>query len=109
MTQQERIKADAVKLYPFPEQDGFRAAYIAGVTAENERAQVWADALEEIAESNCDYESTSISGKLHKPDCRACRAKEALELWKGEKEPERPCPHCGKERHHISLNIIKIN
>lgn len=52
-------------------------------------AQRMADALEEIAEGSHDYESTNYAKRLHMPNCRACKAKEALQQFKdGGKEVE---------------------
>jgi len=52
---EEKIKADAEKLYPLAAShtitDGPRAGYIAGATAENTRAQALVDALELIKRS----------------------------------------------------------
>lgn len=106
---QERIKADAkserikwdgkIKEGVTEESrhhflEGIHDGYIAGATAVAERAQKLVEALEEIAASNCDYESTPIAGKLHKPDCRACKAKEVLQQWKAGKGKDEPKEEC---------------
>lgn len=69
-----------------------------------EQAQCMADALEEMAESNCDYESTNYAKALHSPECRACKAKELLQQFKdggkevGKKEPTiSKCGMCHKD------------
>lgn len=43
-------------------------------------------ALEEIAESNCDYESVNFAKAIHSPECRACRAKQMLESIKSKSQ-----------------------
>lgn len=99
-----------------PFKKGFYSGYLSGATAwapwkvkHNElqaQAQCMADALEEIAQSNCDYESTNYARALHMPNCRACKAKEVLQQFKDGKEVgEEPkpegwpwiCEHCGKQ------------
>ena len=47
MTNKERIKADAER---FTKDEGYQKVYIAGATAENDRAQVLVDALEALKE-----------------------------------------------------------
>lgn len=64
---------------------GFQAGYEAGATAENERAQKLAEALEWI--------------KTYGPvdDLTIKFIDKALNEWNGAASPDRPCPHCGKE------------
>lgn len=90
-TTEDRIIKDAVEWSTKNEAEFSQrsaSAYIAGATAENSRAQGLADFLNEIAEESCDYESTNFAKALHSPECRACKAKEVLQQWKGEKEVE---------------------
>lgn len=54
-----------------------------------DQARRMADALEEIADSNCDYESTGYVKSKHSTECNACKAKTALQQFKdGGKEVE---------------------
>lgn len=67
----ERIKADAER---YTKDEGYQKVYIAGATAENTRFDPLLKMLEQIAESNCDYEDVNFK-KLHSTECRACNAK----------------------------------
>lgn len=82
MTQQERIKADAEKAFPM--RDTFhniqRLGYIAGATAEQQRAQVLVDALESIIKNG---ENIRATYKVGKPAFYIKVAREAIEQWKG--------------------------
>ena len=66
MTNEERIKADAER---FTKDEGYQKVYIAGATAENDRAQVLVDALE-LIEANSEI-----------PGIKSF-ATRALEQWK---------------------------
>ena len=93
----QRIKDEALKIFPtqmhsvqhgaFCDLNEYpRELWIAGATAENERAKGLVDFIQEIADSSCDYESTNFAKALHSPECRACKAAQILEKWKGEGE-----------------------
>jgi hypothetical protein len=56
--------------------------YLAGATEWADNAKPVVDFLEEISESNCDYESTGYVKSIHSPECRACKAKEVLAKYK---------------------------
>lgn len=86
MTNEERIKADAKKAYPVSWQYQERIGYIAGATAEHDRAQRGIDLLQKMVNefigaaemSDKDYDKQLIK-----------KAKAFLEQWKGkEVEPE---------------------
>lgn len=109
MTPQERIKADA-EAYANNEYSAYASnindiahsvwkscvtTYIAGATAEHGRAQVLVDALEN-AKKHIHELCMTIIRLGYTPFNPISEINEALEQWKG-KEPDRPCPHCGKE------------
>lgn len=50
------------------------------------RAQRIADALEEMAEDSCDYDSVDFAETIHSPNCRACKARELVQQFKDGKE-----------------------
>lgn len=100
---EERIRADAAKYTNRQDQslrgrstdygrrisklDGIEGGYIAGATAENKRAQILVDVLEDIVKG---YEYT----KPHYP-WWVKDAKKAIEQWKGKEEVELSCVVCG--------------
>lgn len=103
---QERIKADSIKSYPIPvkflDQVSCmerREGYIAGATAERERAQLLVDMLMNVRA----FIAGATAGAMHPFTSLITLGKEVetvLQQWKGEgKEVTDPCPHCGKELH----------
>lgn len=64
-----------------------------------------ADALNEIAESNCDYEDVNFK-KLHSTECRACKARELLQQFKdgGKDSVVGKCTKCGRHYPHASIS-----
>lgn len=76
---QERIKADAEAYVQRTRgQQGRVETYIAGATAENSRAKVLVDALEEIIKmSNAGKTLSHIDSHV------AAKARKAIEQWKG--------------------------
>lgn len=84
MTPQERIKADADKAYPIANgwhtEIAVNMGYIAGATAENDRAQVLVDALDQFIS----YHETGLLPARHIYE----KAVAAREQWKSGKGKE---------------------
>ena len=140
MKPQERIKADAEAAtndhaVVLREKDmeyapmimrlfGYKEGYIAGATAEHDRAQGKLKEAQDAARMFCNKHNEtatqlaelvdkvqvlvdaleeiikmSNAGKTlsHIDSHVAAKARKTLEQWKSGKEVERPCPHCGKE------------
>lgn len=103
-TTQDRIKADANKKYPLiashTHSHGPRSGYIAGATAEAERAQKLVEALgkaKHALENSYDITDYPADGNTIQ-DAAIKEIEQVLAEWKGAgKEVDRPCPHCGKE------------
>lgn len=73
---------------------GYKEGYIAGATAENNRAQPAIDTLEQIANAPVPLNGNEM---LAWTDMVKNLCEKALQQWRGEKEVIDPCPHCGKE------------
>lgn len=90
MTTKERIKADAesyAKSHGRKKHGYYALNYIAGATAENDRAQVLVDALEGLLQWHAQPNNLPAEGL----DRRLEAARNALAKWDG-KEVE--CPKC---------------
>lgn len=118
MTPQERIKADAERMLKDQNEilllnetymEGYEEGYIAGATAENERALPVIYLLTEIKSAYGD-QFTNHHNEMIEQTLQQCNAGKEVEK---EKEPlipiavykqqgcnvsnSHPCPHCGKE------------
>lgn len=81
MTQQERIKADAQR---YTKDEGYQKAYIAGATAEHERAQLIVDALQELVDlKHMKDEGVNVREYLERKPAAWAKAIIVLQQWKG--------------------------
>lgn len=93
----KRIEQDAFKKYPLilshTHTDGPRTGYIAGATAEAERAQNVIAAFEALL--NVMPNGDALRYFYAKEEI--IKGRQAIEQWKEGNEIVNPCPHCGKE------------
>lgn len=105
---QERIKADA-EIYT--KDEGYQKVYIAGATAERERAQVLVDALEAVKRLKELWLYTGKVSPEHEGEAQALSAmalqiETALQQWKGE-NPWQPIATAPRDGSTIEVSYDK--